>query len=98
MIPGPDPPAAESLGIKIPDMLRRLRAERHAKRQVEIAVVKPAVPGHTDLIPAHEILNCLTVEAVCEQLHIIVVLVISLESIPETPDGHVGEGEKIPGH
>ena len=43
--------------VEIPDVIRGTMVDGLSEGQIEITVEKPSIPGHTDLISAHQFLD-----------------------------------------
>ena len=73
-------------------MIRGSVIHGDAKGEIEIAVVKSAVPTDADLLSAHETLDCFGIEGVTEQLQIALSLILSIQFALEPSECHVGNG------
>jgi hypothetical protein len=76
-------------------MIRGSVIHREAKGEIEIAVVKSAVPTDADLLPAHETLDRFGIEGVTEQLEIALSLILSIKFALEPSECHVGNGQQV---
>ena len=64
------------------------------KRQVEVAVIKSAIPSHTDLMATHQSCDRPGVEGFSEKLQIILLFLFPDQFRPKTSQRHIGNGEK----
>ena len=67
---------------------------RKAKRQVEIAVIKSAIPAHVELMAAHQFRNRLGIEGFSEKSQIILLLLLPDQFCSKSSEWHIGDCEK----
>jgi hypothetical protein len=64
------------------------------KRQVEVAVIKSAIPSHANLMATHQSRDRPWVEGFSEKLQIILLILFPDQLCPKTSQRHIGNGEK----
>ena len=67
---------------------------RKAKCQIEVAIIKSAIPAHAELMAAHQSCYGLGVKGFSEKCHIVSFLVLLVQFLSKSAQGHVGDGEE----
>jgi len=65
-----------------------------SERQVEVAVIKSAIPSHANLMATHQSCNRPGVEGFSEKLQIILLFLFPDQLCPKTSQRHIGNGKK----
>jgi hypothetical protein len=66
-----------------------------AKGQVEVAVIKSAVPSHAELMAAHQPLHRMGIKRFPEKLHVILFSLFPDQFCPKSSQGHIGDREEV---
>jgi len=69
-----------------------------AKCQIEVAVIKSAIPSHAELTAAHQPFHCLGIKRFTEKPHVILLLLFPDQLCPESSQGHIGDRQKVGKH
>jgi hypothetical protein len=64
------------------------------ERQVEVAVIKSAIPSHANLMATHQSCDRPGIEGFSEKLQIILLFLFQDQLCPKTSQRHIGNGEK----
>jgi hypothetical protein len=64
------------------------------KRQVEVAIIKSAIPSYANLMATHQPCDCLGIKGFPKELQIILFLLFPDQVCPKAPQRHIGDGEK----
>ena len=90
-----DSAVQERFGIEVPYVLGRGGAGGKSEREIEVAVVEGSVPGHGNLVSAHERSDGIGVESILEDAHVSIKLFFAFEVSFESSDGNVCDGVEV---
>jgi hypothetical protein len=75
-------------------MIRSPVVHGKAKGQVEVTIIKRAVPSHAELAAAHQTAHRLGIKRFPEKLHVTFLLLFPDQVCPKSPQRHIGDREK----
>ena len=66
-----------------------------SKCQIEVAVIKSAIPSHTELAAAHQPFHRVGIKRFPEKLHVTLLFLFPDKICPKSSQGHIGDREKV---
>jgi hypothetical protein len=66
-----------------------------AKGQVEVAVIKRAIPSYAELAAAHQSVHRVGIKRFPEKLHVTLLLLFPDQICPKSSQGHIGDRQKV---
>jgi hypothetical protein len=66
-----------------------------AKGQIEVAVIKSAVPSYAELAAAHQPVHRVGIKRFPEKLHVTLPLIFPDQVCLKSSQGHIGDREKV---
>ena len=66
-----------------------------SKCQIEVAVIKGAIPSHAELAAAHQPFYREGIKRLPEKLHVTLLLLFPDQVCPKSSQGHIGDREKV---
>ena len=79
----------QCIKIKTIDMFGDTMINRHFKHLIEIAIINLPIPTNADQIPAHHTFDCQWIKGIQQSLHILLVIIATLQEVEKTTNGHI---------